>query len=64
MARLHELAQDPLSPLLDAERLKQHVFGWRLRIRAYRVLYDLDPLTRTIDVHQIGRRSSTTYRHR
>jgi mRNA-degrading endonuclease RelE of RelBE toxin-antitoxin system len=62
MAALTALATDPLASALDLQRLKHHLFGWRLRVRAYRVLYDLDPLTRTIDVGRIERRSSTTYR--
>jgi mRNA interferase RelE/StbE len=60
---LDELRADPFGHH-NAERLREHVFGWRLRVRAYRVLYDLDPIVRTIVVARIERRSTTTYRRR
>jgi mRNA-degrading endonuclease RelE of RelBE toxin-antitoxin system len=62
-AELKELARDPLAHR-NAERLTEHGYGWRLRVRSYRVLYDLDPLDRTILVASVERRTSTTYRKR
>jgi mRNA-degrading endonuclease RelE of RelBE toxin-antitoxin system len=33
-------------------------------VRAYRVLYDLDPLDRLIIVGEVARRTTTTYKRR
>ncbi len=52
------------SPTPKAERLHEHDFDWRLRVRDYRVLYDLDPLQRLILVGDVARRTTTTYRRR
>jgi mRNA-degrading endonuclease RelE of RelBE toxin-antitoxin system len=62
-AALRALAHDPFGHP-KAQRLHEHGFGWRLRVRDYRVLYDLDPLERLILVAQVLRRTSTTYRGR
>jgi mRNA-degrading endonuclease RelE of RelBE toxin-antitoxin system len=46
---LRVLARDPLAHP-NAERLRHQPFGWKLRVRDYRVLYDLDPVDRAIVV--------------
>jgi mRNA-degrading endonuclease RelE of RelBE toxin-antitoxin system len=60
---LRALARDPFSNP-KAERLHEYLFGWRLVVRAYRVLYDLDPLDRLIIVGEVARRTTTTYKRR
>ena len=62
-AALKVLARDPFAHP-KAERLHEHGFDWRLRVRDYRVLYDLDPLQRLILVGDIARRTTTTYKRR
>ena len=62
-AALKVLARDPFG-YPKAERLHEHDFDWRLRVRDYRVLYDLDPLQRLILVGDIARRTTTTYKRR
>jgi len=62
-AALKLLARDPFAHP-KAERLHEYGFDWRLRVRDYRVLYDLDPLERLILVGDIARRTTTTYKRR
>jgi len=62
-AALKVLARDPFGHP-KAERLHEHDFDWRLRVRDYRVLYDLDPIERLILVGDVARRTTTTYRRR
>ena len=57
---LRALAVDPLAHP-NAKRLRGHAYGWRLRVRDYRVLYDLDPVDRVIVVADVLRRTSKTY---
>jgi mRNA-degrading endonuclease RelE of RelBE toxin-antitoxin system len=59
---LRELAIDPLRyPNPNVKRLRGHEYGWRLRVGSYRAFYDLDPLTRSIAVGSVERRTSKTY---
>jgi mRNA-degrading endonuclease RelE of RelBE toxin-antitoxin system len=62
-AALRVLALDPLAHP-KVERLRDQAFAWKLRVRDYRVLYDLDPLDRAVNVGDVVRRTSTTYRKR
>ena len=62
-AALKALAHDPFSHP-KAERLHEYGFGWRLRVRDYRVLYDLDPVDRLILAGDVARRTTTTYKRR
>lgn len=62
-AALRTLAGNPFAHP-KAERLKEYLFGWRLRVRDCRVLYDLDPVDRLILVGDVGRRTTTTYKRR
>jgi mRNA-degrading endonuclease RelE of RelBE toxin-antitoxin system len=63
LAALRVLARDPFAHP-KVQRLSEHGFDWRLRVRDYRVLYDLDPLTRSVLVGDVVRRTSTTYAKR
>jgi mRNA-degrading endonuclease RelE of RelBE toxin-antitoxin system len=62
-AALKALARDPFSHP-KAERLHEYGFSWRLRVRDYRVLYDLDPIDRLILAGDVARRTTTTYKRR
>ena len=57
---LQQMQRDPFTG--DITRLTNLRFGWRRRVGNYRILYDLNPTARTIRVHHILRRTSTTYR--
>ncbi len=41
----------------------QKLYGreYRLRVGSYRVLFEIDQKTRTVEVHEVVRRTSTTY---
>jgi mRNA interferase RelE/StbE len=57
-----ELERDPLSG--DVAMLKDYPVGYRRRVGVYRILFDLDKATRSVQVQEIERRTSTTYRKR
>ena len=57
-----EMAQDPLSG--DVAVLKDYPVGYRRRVGPYRVLFDIDQATRNVQVQEVERRTSTTYRRR
>lgn len=54
------MQDDPLSG--DVQALRNQPAGYRRRVGNYRILFDLDLTTRTVLVHDVLRRSSTTYR--
>jgi mRNA-degrading endonuclease RelE of RelBE toxin-antitoxin system len=56
------MARDPLSG--DVAVLRDYPVGYRRRVGPYRVLFDVDQATRSIQVQEIERRTSTTYRRR
>ena len=57
-----EMARDPLSG--DVVVLRDYPVGYRRRVGPYRVLFDVDQATRSVQVQEIERRTSTTYRSR
>lgn len=59
-AALEEMRQDPFSG--DIVRLAGERASWRRRVGAYRILFDLNLELRPIEVIEIVRRTSTTYR--
>ena len=48
----------------DIEKIKSEDNVWRRRIGDYRILYEIKPKKRQIEVYQISRRTTTTYRRR
>lgn len=44
------------------KKLKGIVNAWRIQVRNYRVLYDIDDTRHTITLLKIGRRREDTYR--
>jgi mRNA interferase RelE/StbE len=54
-----EMQLDPLGG--DVKRLVNYPISFRRRVGDYRILFDLDHGTRTVLVHDVVRRSSTTY---
>jgi mRNA-degrading endonuclease RelE of RelBE toxin-antitoxin system len=57
-AALIEMENDPFSG--DLVKLKGSA-GFRRRVGAYRILFDVYTSTRRVDVTDIARRTSTTY---
>jgi mRNA interferase RelE/StbE len=59
---LDELASDPLQG--DVRPLKGQPAEFRMRVGDYRIFFDLEHLQRQIRVHDIVRRTTSTYRRR
>lgn len=57
-----EMARDPLSG--DVVVLRDYPVGYRRRVGPYRILFDVDQATHSVQVQEIERRTSTTYRRR
>jgi len=60
VAALVEMQQNPFSG--DITRLTSQRSTWRRRVGAYRIFFDVYPDRHHIDVPDISRRTSTTYR--
>lgn len=60
LAALQAMRADPFSG--DIARLKNQPTTWRRRVGNYRIFYDLYPKRFLIEVVEIRRRTSTTYR--
>jgi mRNA-degrading endonuclease RelE of RelBE toxin-antitoxin system len=54
------MQDDPLHG--DVQALRNQSTSYRRRVGNYRILFDLDLATRTVLVHDVLRRSTTTYR--
>jgi len=59
---LGELAENPYQG--DIEKIKGEDNVWRRRVGNYRILYEIIPKQRHIDIFQICRKTTTTYRKR
>ena len=59
---LDELALDPAQG--DVLPLRNHPTAFRKRVGDYRIFFDLERDQRLIRVHDVVRRTSTTYRRR
>lgn len=59
LAALDEMEEDPFQG--DIVRLKAQPTAWRRRVGNWRILFDVDPNRRLVIVHDILRRTSTTY---
>ena len=59
LAALDAMEQDPFSG--DVVRLKAQPIAWRRRGGDWRILFDIEPERRRVLVHDIVRRTSTTY---
>ena len=59
LAALDEMEEDPFQG--DIVRLKAQPTAWRRRVGNWRILFDVDPGRRLVIVHDILRRTSTTY---
>jgi len=53
------MERDPFSG--DVVRLKAQPTAWRRRVGNWRILFDVEPAQRRVLVHDIARRTSTTY---
>ena len=59
LVALDEMEEDPFQG--DIVRLKAQPSAWRRRVGNWRILFDVDPDRRLVIVHDILRRTSTTY---
>jgi len=59
VAALEQMQADPFQG--DIVRLKAQPTAWRRRVGSWRILFDVDFSSRTVVVHDILRRTSTTY---
>ncbi len=59
LAALDAMERDPFSG--DIVRLKAQPVAWRRRVGGWRVLFDVDLEGRRVLVHDVLRRTSTTY---
>ena len=59
LAALDAMEHDPFSG--DLVRLKAQPVAWRRRVGNWRILFDVDLEKRQVLVHDIARRTSTTY---
>ena len=59
LAALDEMEEDPFQG--DIVRLKAQPSAWRRRVGNWRILFDVDSGRRLVIVHDILRRTSTTY---
>ncbi len=59
LAALDAMERDPFSG--DIVRLKVQPVAWRRRVGNWRILFDVDLERRRVLVHDVLRRSSTTY---
>ena len=56
---LDAMEQDPFGG--DIVRLEAQPVAWRRRVGNWRVLFDIEPEKRRVLVHDVVRRTSTTY---
>ena len=59
LAALDAMEEDPFSG--DIVRLKVLPVAWRRRVGDWRILFDIEPGKRRVLVHDVVRRTSTTY---
>ena len=59
LAALDAMEQDPFSG--DIVRLKAQSVAWRRRVGDWRILFDIEREKRRVLVHDVVRRTSTTY---
>lgn len=59
LAALDAMEHDPFSG--DIVRLRVQPVAWRRRVGDWRILYDVDLKERRVLVHDVLRRTSTTY---
>ena len=61
-AALEAMREDPIAG--DVVHLKNEPVAWRRRVGDWRILFDLYPDRHLVDVGDIRRRTTTTYRRR
>ena len=59
---LEEMARDPFTG--DIQPLKHQPATWRRRVGNWRIFFDVYPNLRLIEVPNVERRTTTTYRRR
>ena len=59
LATLDTMQEDPFSG--DVVRLNAQPTAWRRRVGDWRIFFDVDPERQLVVVHDVVRRTSTTY---
>ena len=59
---IQSLAQDPYPH--GTKKLKGYRRRWRIRVRRYRIVYDIYPSQRLVEIISVDLRSESTYRRR
>ena len=59
LTALDEMEEDPFQG--DIVRLTAQPTAWRRRVGDWRILFDIEPEKRRVLVHDVVRRTSTTY---
>jgi mRNA-degrading endonuclease RelE of RelBE toxin-antitoxin system len=54
------MQEDPLSS--DVQVLRNQPTSYRRRVGSYRIMFDIDVTARMVLIHDVLRRSTTTYR--
>jgi len=62
MRALDEMAHNPFAG--DVRRLRHELSAFRRRLGNWRILFDILPHARLVDVHDIERRTSKSYHKR
>ena len=60
LMQLNAMQEDPLGGNVKA--LRHHPISFRRRVGEFRILFDLDQVVRSVLIHDISRRSESTYR--
>ena len=50
-----------LTKARNVKSLKDHEYGYRLRVGSYRVLFDFDGIVRIVSIEEIRKRDERTY---
>ena len=50
-----------LTKAWNVKSLKDHEYGYRLRVGSYRVLFDFDGIVRIVSIEEIRKRDERTY---
>lgn len=51
----------PLCESLDLKELKNHRYGYRLRVGRYRVMFDFDDGIKIVEIQEVKKRDERTY---
>jgi len=58
---IDKLEDFPLCPELDLKELKNHSYGYRLRVGRYRIFFDHTDDIKIIEIQEVKKRDERTY---